>query len=56
MNNKSGSERGEDEGPYKAVKQTCRMCGNTHVSVHPVDMVRDGECPNCHHFTCEDEE
>ena len=44
----------EDKGPWVAVKQICTICGNKHVSVHPVDMIRNGECPNCHNFTSED--
>ena len=47
------SER-EEEGPWLVAKQVCSMCGNKHVSVHPVGMIRNGECPSCHHFTSED--
>lgn len=43
-----------EEGPWVAVKQKCSLCGNEHVSVHPADMIRNGECPSCGHFTCED--
>lgn len=42
------------ETGWVATKQVCTLCGNQHVSVHPVDMVRNGECPNCGHFSCED--
>ena len=46
---------GEPEtGPWWAGKQRCTICGNGHVSVHPVGMIRNGECPECHNFTCED--
>lgn len=46
--------RDDEQGPWVAVKQVCTICGNKHVSVHPVGMVRNGECPECHNFTCED--
>jgi hypothetical protein len=38
------------------VRVTCRMCKHQCISVQPVDMVRDAECPNCGHFTCEADE
>ena len=38
---------------YICIKQVCSICGNKHVSVQPKDMIRNGQCPNCGHFTCE---
>ena len=47
-------QRNEEEGPWISTRQVCTICGNEHVSVHPLNMLRNGECPNCHNFTCED--
>jgi len=46
----------EDDGPWFSGWVQCSMCGHRHVSVHPVDMVQNGECPECHNMTCEPEE
>ena len=45
----------EDEGPWVVAKVKCSLCGRQCVSVHPVDMVQNGECPECHNFTCKEE-
>ena len=43
----------EDEGPWTAEPVECTLCGYRCVSVHPVAMIRNGECASCGHFTCE---
>lgn len=47
-----------DEGPWKTCMVKCRMCGERHVSVHPVNVVDEAmlECHSCHNMTCEPEE
>lgn len=42
-----------DEGPWAVEPVRCSLCGYECVSVHPVNMVRNGECAACGHFTME---
>ena len=43
----------DEEGPWEVQRVKCSLCGHEVVSVHPTRMIRNGECSNCHHFTCE---
>ena len=47
--------REDDHVGWKVGWQVCSMCRNRHVAVWPADMVQNGECPQCHNFTCEEE-
>jgi hypothetical protein len=48
------SDDPDDEGPWTYHWSECTLCGYRCVSVHPVAMISNGECAECHHMTMEE--